>query len=286
MRSRPSGSAAGNCRSRSAHSSRAPSRTRQRHGWVFSADGARIASRAAVSSAAASSPGMMELAAIMAGPPERLSVPPACGGVRHSCRGGSPVRSGSRGPMSWAVWDEGPCARGRYAPVETKDDPCLPARRPRGGPPRPARPAAGRAATSRSSASPARRRRRPGASRRCGRTWRCSTPGCPTAAASTCAATSASVDPSIKGLILTSYEDDEALFAAIMAGAAGLRAQADPRHRPGRRRPPGRRRAVAARPGGHPAGAGAHPQRRGAAARAASRSPSRSAGSWSTSPRG
>lgn len=30
-----------------------------------------------------------------------------------------------------------------------------------------------------------------------------------------------SVDPSIRGLILTSYEDDEALFAAIMAGAAG-----------------------------------------------------------------
>jgi two-component system, NarL family, response regulator DevR len=29
------------------------------------------------------------------------------------------------------------------------------------------------------------------------------------------------VDPAIKGLILTSYEDDEALFAAIMAGAAG-----------------------------------------------------------------
>jgi DNA-binding NarL/FixJ family response regulator len=29
------------------------------------------------------------------------------------------------------------------------------------------------------------------------------------------------VDPSIKALILTSYEDDEALFAAIMAGAAG-----------------------------------------------------------------
>jgi len=29
------------------------------------------------------------------------------------------------------------------------------------------------------------------------------------------------VDPSIKGLILTSYEDDEALFAAIMAGAVG-----------------------------------------------------------------
>ena len=30
-----------------------------------------------------------------------------------------------------------------------------------------------------------------------------------------------SVDPSIKGLILTSYEDDDALFAAIMAGASG-----------------------------------------------------------------
>src|SRR3954453_9383191 len=29
------------------------------------------------------------------------------------------------------------------------------------------------------------------------------------------------VDPTIAGLILTSYEDDEALFAAIMAGAAG-----------------------------------------------------------------
>jgi two-component system, NarL family, response regulator DevR len=30
-----------------------------------------------------------------------------------------------------------------------------------------------------------------------------------------------SVDPTINALILTSYEDDEALFAAIMAGAAG-----------------------------------------------------------------
>jgi two-component system, NarL family, response regulator DevR len=29
------------------------------------------------------------------------------------------------------------------------------------------------------------------------------------------------VDPSIQGLILTSYDDDEALFTAIMAGAAG-----------------------------------------------------------------
>ena len=30
-----------------------------------------------------------------------------------------------------------------------------------------------------------------------------------------------SVDPSVKGLILTSYDDDDALFAAIMAGASG-----------------------------------------------------------------
>jgi two-component system response regulator DevR len=30
-----------------------------------------------------------------------------------------------------------------------------------------------------------------------------------------------SIDPSIQALILTSYDDDEALFAAIMAGAAG-----------------------------------------------------------------
>ncbi|GAB2862453.1 response regulator transcription factor [Myroides odoratimimus subsp. xuanwuensis] len=30
-----------------------------------------------------------------------------------------------------------------------------------------------------------------------------------------------SIDPSIQGLILTSYDDDEALFAAILAGAAG-----------------------------------------------------------------
>src|SRR4029453_15434248 len=30
-----------------------------------------------------------------------------------------------------------------------------------------------------------------------------------------------SADPGIKALILTSYQDDEALFSAIMAGAAG-----------------------------------------------------------------
>ena len=30
-----------------------------------------------------------------------------------------------------------------------------------------------------------------------------------------------SVDPSIRALVLTSYDDDEALFAAILAGASG-----------------------------------------------------------------
>ncbi len=69
------------------------------------------------------------------------------------------------------------------------------------------------------------------------------------------------VDPSIKALILTSYDDDEALFAAIMAGAAGYVLKEITGHRPGRRRPPGGRRQVAARPGGDRPGAGAGPQR-------------------------
>ena len=43
-------------------------------------------------------------------------------------------------------------------------------------------------------------------------------------------------DPSIKALILTSYDDDEALFAAIMAGAAGYILKQVERQRP-RRRP-------------------------------------------------
>ncbi len=55
-----------------------------------------------------------------------------------------------------------------------------------------------------------------------------------------------SVDPTIQALILTSYEDDEALFAAIMAGRGRLCAQADPGQRPGRRDPPGGGGAVAA----------------------------------------
>ncbi len=44
------------------------------------------------------------------------------------------------------------------------------------------------------------------------------------------------VDPSIGALILTSYDDDEALFAAIMAGASGYVLKQIRGRRPGRRR--------------------------------------------------
>ena len=47
------------------------------------------------------------------------------------------------------------------------------------------------------------------------------TPGCPTEAASRCAAPCAPTNPEIRCLILTSYDDDEAMFAAVLAGAAG-----------------------------------------------------------------
>ena len=53
------------------------------------------------------------------------------------------------------------------------------------------------------------------------RTSPSSTCGCPTATASRCAARSARRSPEIACLMLTSFADDEALFAAIMAGAAG-----------------------------------------------------------------
>ena len=63
-----------------------------------------------------------------------------------------------------------------------------------------------------------------------------------------------SQDPTINALILTSYDDDDALFSAIMAGAS-VRPQADPGFGPDRHRPPGGGRAVDAGPGGHGAGA-------------------------------
>ena len=68
-------------------------------------------------------------------------------------------------------------------------------------------------------------------------------------------------DPNIKALILTSYDDDEALFAAIMAGAAGYIAQAGARQRPRRGRTPRRCRPVDPGPGGHHGGSRPHSQR-------------------------
>ena len=46
-------------------------------------------------------------------------------------------------------------------------------------------------------------------------------PDSPTATGSTSAGTSVPAHPEVRCLILTSYDDDEALFAAVMAGAAG-----------------------------------------------------------------
>ena len=73
------------------------------------------------------------------------------------------------------------------------------------------------------------------------------------------------VDPSIKGLILTSYEDDEALFAAIMAGASGYVLK----QIRGTDLVDAVRRVAAGQslldPAVTAAGAGAHPQRRRAA---------------------
>ena len=53
------------------------------------------------------------------------------------------------------------------------------------------------------------------------RTWPCWTCACPTATVSACAGTSARPCRSVACLMLTSFADDEALFDAIMAGAAG-----------------------------------------------------------------
>ena len=71
------------------------------------------------------------------------------------------------------------------------------------------------------SVSPDSPRKRPAAFPPCGPTSHCSMPGYRTGRVSTCAARSAPVTRRSAVLILTSYDDDEALFAAIMAGAAG-----------------------------------------------------------------
>ena len=76
-----------------------------------------------------------------------------------------------------------------------------------------------------------------------------STSGSPTAPAIEVCRELRSQMPDLKCLMLTSFNDDEALFDAIMAGAVGIRAEGGPRIRPHRQRPPRRRRAVAARPG-------------------------------------
>ena len=76
-------------------------------------------------------------------------------------------------------------------------------------------------ATSRWSASPARPWRRPAASRRSAPDVAILDARLPDGNGIDVCRDVRAVDPSIKGLILTSYEDDEALFAAIMAGAAG-----------------------------------------------------------------
>ena len=95
-------------------------------------------------------------------------------------------------------------------------------------------------------------------------TSRSSTAGSPTGRASTSAGRSGRKNPEIAALILTSYDDDEALFSAIMAGAAGYVLKQVRGQRPRRDRTPGRGRPVHARPGRHPAGAGpAAPRARG-----------------------
>ena len=70
-----------------------------------------------------------------------------------------------------------------------------------------------------------------------------------------------SLHPRTACLILTSYADDEALFHAIMAGAAGYVLKQIRSDRPRRRRTPRRRRGEPPRPGRHREGARTDPQR-------------------------
>ena len=61
-------------------------------------------------------------------------------------------------------------------------------------------------------------------------------------------------DPNLRCMMLTSFDDDEALLDAIVAGAVGLRAQGGARRRPGVQRAAHRGRRVAARRPRHRAG--------------------------------
>ena len=124
-----------------------------------------------------------------------------------------PGRHDTTGPLT--------CAAGGLIGYEGEHDPGLPARRPRGGPRRPARACSSTTATSRSSASPARRSRRSHRIPALRPDVAVLDARLPDGNGIDVCREVRSVDPSIQGLILTSYEDDEALFAAIMAGASG-----------------------------------------------------------------
>ena len=105
--------------------------------------------------------------------------------------------------------------------------------------------------TSRSSARRAPPRRRCRASRPCGPTSPCSTSGCPDGDGVEVCREIRSQHPEIACLMLTSFADDEALFDAIMAGAAGYvlkQVRGNDLVDGGAQ---GGRRPVPARPGGH-----------------------------------
>ena len=124
------------------------------------------------------------------------------------------------------------------------------------GRPRPSR-------ISRSRARPGPRRRRWPGFRRCVRTWSSWIAAAGRRRGSVCREIRSRM-PEVACLMLTSFGDDEALFDAIMAGRR-VCAQADPRHRSGRRGAYRRLRPVDAGPaGGQPADARLGTRRPGA----------------------
>ncbi len=152
----------------------------------------------------------------------------------------------------------------------TTHDPGLPARRPRDRPPRSPRPASSRGGhRGRGEAAAVGQGGRRGSSRRCGPRRRARRPAPRRQRHRRVPRRSGHAIPRSAGIILTSYDDDEALFAAIMAGASGyvlkqIRstdlaatpsaavAAGQSLHRPGRHRP-------GARP--HPASPTTHRRR-------------------------